>query len=59
MRNALISFALTALLTACQSVSTGLTAANRTLADVADNDLPRACATVAVAQGYFEVLRPR
>ena len=55
----IIAVALALSLAGCQTIAAGLDAANKTLGQVAGNSLPAACTIVSVAQGYFEVLRPR
>ncbi|HEY3719265.1 MAG TPA: hypothetical protein VGL41_03905 [Roseiarcus sp.] len=46
-------------LAGCNSVSSGVTAANNALATLASNDIPTACAIVTVAEGYFAQLKSR
>ena len=46
----------------CQTVGTIVTAtdnANNALARLAQNDIPRACGIIHVAESFVEILRPR
>lgn len=52
---ALISTAVLAL-AACNSASTTMTTANNTLATLANNQIPAACAIVKVAEGYYSAI---
>jgi hypothetical protein len=58
MKKILLAASLGAALLGCNSASTDVTTANNTLAALAKNNIPAACAIIKVAEGYYAAVVP-
>ena len=53
------ALALALSLAGCAQITAAITTADNALAKLSENSLPKACAIVKVAEGYFRKLEPR